>query len=139
MQESIKHEQIKKATIRFETNPGLQAQVDWKETMTLKNREGKKFTINIFSIILGYSRFKYIKLTLDRTQQTVFQSLTDAFNYFGGVPKKILFDNMKTVVDHAKSEYANPQVNQKMYCELTEDKARPHVIVRDDLYIPETS
>ena len=110
-----KKEQIKKATIRFETNPGLQAQVDWKETMTLKNREGKEFTINIFLIILGYSRFKYIKLTLDRTQETVFQSLTNAFNYFGGVPKEILFDNMKTVVDHAKSEYANPQVNQKMY------------------------
>ncbi len=110
-----KHEQTKKATIRFETNPGIQAQVDWKESMTLINKEGKEFTINIFLIILGYSRKKYIQLTLDRTQETVFQSLTNSFKYFGGVPKEILFDNMKTVVDHAKSEYANPVVNQKMY------------------------
>ncbi len=110
-----KREQTKKATIRFETNPGLQAQVDWKETMTLTNKDGKELVINIFLIILGYSRKKYIQLTLDRTQETVFQSLTNAFKYFGGVPKEILFDNMKTVVDHAKSEYANPVVNQKMY------------------------
>ena len=34
-----KTEEIKKATIRFETNPGLQAQVDWKEDMTLVNRK----------------------------------------------------------------------------------------------------
>ena len=110
-----KHEQTKKTTIRFETNPGLQAQVDWKESMTLKNRDGKEFTINIFLIILGYSRLKYLNLTLDKTQETVFQSLTNSFKYFGGVPKEILFDNMKTVVDHAKSEYNKPVVNQKMY------------------------
>ena len=106
-----KHEQTKKTTIRFETNPGLQAQVDWKESMTLKNRDGKEFTINIFLIILGYSRLKYLNLTLDKTQETVFQSLTNSFKYFGGVPKEILFDNMKTVVEHAKSEYNKPVVN----------------------------
>ena len=110
-----RNDQLKKATIRFETSPGLQAQVDWKESMTLINKEGKEFLINIFLIILGYSRKKYIKLTFDRTEETVFQSLTDSFKYFGGVPKEILFDNMKTVVDHAKSEYARPVVNQRMY------------------------
>ena len=79
--------------------------------MTLKNRDGKEFTINIFLIILGYSRLKYLNLTLDKTQETVFQSLTNSFKYFGGVPKEILFDNMKTVVEHAKSEYNKPVVN----------------------------
>ena len=110
-----KHEQIKKATIRFETNPGLQAQVDWKESMTLTNKEGKEITINIFLIILGYSRKKFLKLTLERNQETVFDSLSKAFQYFGGIPREILFDNMKTVVDHAKSEYCNPVINSKTY------------------------
>lgn len=109
------NEEIKKATIRFETNPGLQAQVDWKESMVLMNSVGISYVINIFLIILGYSRKKYIKLTLDRTQETLFQAITDSFKYFGGVPQEILFDNMKTVVDHAKSEYAHPVINQKMY------------------------
>ena len=44
----VKNEQIKKATIRFETVPGLQAQVDWKESMRLVNKYGEVFEINIF-------------------------------------------------------------------------------------------
>ena len=38
-----KDAEVKKATIRFETSPGLQAQVDWKEDMTLVNRYGEEF------------------------------------------------------------------------------------------------
>lgn len=110
-----KTDQLKKATIRFETNPGLQAQVDWKETMTLHTKSGESITFNIFLILLGYSRLKYIRLTLDRSQDTVFKSLIYAFKYFNGVPKEIIFDNMKTVVDHAKSNYSNAVLNQSFY------------------------
>lgn len=110
-----KVEQTQKATIRFETNPGLQAQVDWKESKTLISKNGEKFEINIFLIILGYSRLKYIELTIDRKQSTVFQGLVNAFKYFGGVPKEILFDNMKTVVNHSKSEYNKPVINSSFY------------------------
>lgn len=110
-----KVDELKKATIRFETNPGLQAQVDWKETMTLHTKNGEPVTFNIFLILLGYSRLKYIRLTLDRSQDTVFKSLIYAFKYFNGVPKEIIFDNMKTVVDHAKSNYSEAVLNQKFY------------------------
>ena len=41
-------EQLKKAIIRFETAPGLQAQVDWKEEMTLHTKDGEAVTFNIF-------------------------------------------------------------------------------------------
>ncbi len=112
---SYKTNEIKKATIRFETNPGLQAQVDWKETMTLYTRAGEPVTFNIFLILLGYSRLKYIRLTLDRAQDTVFKSIICAFKYFNGVPKEIIFDNMKTVVDHAKSNYSEAVLNQSFY------------------------
>ena len=37
-----------KATLRFETIPGLQAQVDWKEQLTLISKNSESFTINIF-------------------------------------------------------------------------------------------
>ena len=82
----IKKEQIQKATIRFETNPGLQAQVDWKEELTLISRQGEMFTINIFLILLGYSRKKYISLTLSRNQDVLMNAMVDAFKYFEGVP-----------------------------------------------------
>lgn len=110
-----KLDETKKATIRFETNPGLQAQVDWKETMTLHYKNGEPITFNIFLIILGYSRLKYIELTLDRSQDTVFKSMIHAFQYFAGIPKEIIFDNMKTVVDHSKSNYTEAVLNDSFY------------------------
>lgn len=110
---SHKKEQTRKATIRFETIPGQQAQVDWKESFKIVDKNGNEYVINIFLIILGYSRKKFIKLTFDRTQQTLFECLTLAFKYFGGTTKDILFDNMKTVVDHTKSNYHNVVINEK--------------------------
>lgn len=108
-----KNEEIKKATIRFETNPGLQAQVDWKEDMILRNRQGEEFKINFFLMVLGFSRLKFIMLTSDRSQKTLFQSMSRAFHYFQGIPHEILFDNMKTVVDHAKSNFTTTVFNEK--------------------------
>lgn len=108
-----KENEVKKATIRFETNPGLQAQVDWKEDMVLVNRSGEKFKINIFLMLSGYSRYKFIKITTDRSQETLFECMTEAFSHIGGVPKEILFDNMKTVVDRSRSSFSNTAFNQK--------------------------
>ena len=124
-----KVEQYQKATIRFETNPGLQAQVDWKESKRLTNKNGEIFEINIFLIILGYSRLKYIELTVDRKQSTVFQRLVNAFKFFGGVPKEILFDNMKTVVDQSKSEYNKPVINSTFY-EFSKDMGFEVILCR---------
>ena len=104
---------IKELTIRFETVPGFQSQVDWKESMTLRNREGIEFHFNIFLMVNGYSRFKYIELTSDRSQPTLFRCMINSFIYFGGTTKEILFDNMKTVVDHAKSDYKKVIINSK--------------------------
>ena len=111
----IKSDETKKATIRFETNPGLQAQVDWKENFTLISRNGEVFTINIFLMLLGYSRKKYIELTLDRNQDTLMTAMVRGFKYFEGIPKEIIFDNMKTVVDRSKTIYEKAAINPKFY------------------------
>lgn len=108
-----KDSEVKKATIRFETNPGLQAQVDWKEDMTLVNRYGEEFKINIFLMVLGYSRLKFLMVTSDRSQPTLFNCMTKAFQFFGGIPHEILFDNMKTVVDHSKSSFTKTVFNDR--------------------------
>lgn len=112
----VKHHkdvETKKATIRFETNPGLQSQVDWKEDMTLVNRQGQPFKINIFLMVMGYSRNKFIMITSNRSQEVLFKCMIEAFKYYGGLPHEILFDNMKTVVDHAKSSFAQTVFNDK--------------------------
>lgn len=112
---NLKEKKINEATVRYETNPGLQCQIDWKEELVLHNREGKKITINIFLSILGYSRLKYIELTFDKSQPTLFRCLTNSFKYFGGVPKELLFDNMKTVVDHSRTQFNKPVYNEVFY------------------------
>lgn len=105
-------ETIKKATIRIETHPGLSAQVDWKEDIKLVTRSGEVLTVNIFLYVLGYSRMKYLEITLDRKQKTLFQCLNHAFIYTDGVPKEIWFDNMKTVVDRSRSQYSQVKFNE---------------------------
>ena len=108
-----KKDETNKATIRFETSPGLQAQVDWKENITLVSRQGEIFEVNIFLMVLGYSRLKYLKLTTDRTQKTLFECLTHGFKYFEGVPKELLFDNMSTVVDRSRTTFKNIAINSR--------------------------
>lgn len=133
--QTIKQERMKKATIRFETNPGLQGQADWKESMRLVSRQGEVFEINIFLIILGYSRLKYLELTLDRNQSTLLQAMVNAFRYYGGVPREVLFDNMRTVVDQSRTAYGKAVINSTFY-EFSKDLGFEVVACR--AYRPET-
>jgi Transposase and inactivated derivatives len=90
----------------------LSAQVDWKENLKLISRNGEIFNVNIFLYVLGYSRMEYIQLTVDRTQETLFDCLNHAFEHLGGIPEEIWFDNMKTVVDHSKSQFGKAVFNE---------------------------
>lgn len=110
---SKKENIISNLTIRFETIKGHQAQVDWKEKLKLNDLNNNSYVISIFLIVLGNSRYKYIELTFDQTQSTLFKCLVNAFKYFGGTTEEILFDNMKTIVDQVKSSYNEVIINSK--------------------------
>lgn len=105
--------QVKKATIRIEHSIGLSAQVDWKEYITMRDKNGVAHTFSIFLYILPYSKYKFIKLTLDQKQDTLFKCLFEAFKATHGIPKKIWFDNMSTVVDHKLSDFHHHHFNEK--------------------------
>lgn len=107
-----KDNEVKTATIRFETTPGLQAQVDWKESLTMINKYGEVFIVNIFLMVLGYSRLKFVKLTTNRSQDTLFHCMIEGFRYFEGIPNEILFDNMKTVVNRNESNFKQIVLNK---------------------------
>ena len=81
--------------------------------MKLHDTSGKEYIISIFLIILGNSRYKYIELTFDQTQTTLFKCMTNAFKYYGGTTSEILFDNMKTIVDQVKSNFNEVVINNK--------------------------
>jgi len=112
---AFKQEKAQKATVRVEHTPGLSAQVDWKEDMRLISNQGEIFEFNIFLYVLPYSKKKFITLTFDRKQDTLFECLDDAFYHTGGVPKEIWFDNMKTVVDHSRSQFSKAHFNERFY------------------------
>ncbi len=103
----------KEAVVRFETNPGLQAQVDWKESLKFETKKGEIIKFNIFLITLGYSRYKFIRACETRDLQAVEFSLCRAFKEFGGTPKEILFDNMRTIIDKSRTQYSEPVYNEK--------------------------
>ena len=85
------------AVYRYETKPGHQAQVDWGECgETFLDGENRK--LYCFSMILGYSRMRYAEFTLSQDVHTLIRCHINAFQYFGGVPEEILYDNMKTVI-----------------------------------------
>lgn len=111
----IKKEKTERATIRIETNPGLSAQVDWKEDFSLHTRKGELIVFQIFLMILGCSRYKYFEPTLNREQKSLFKSMINGFEAFGGIPREIWFDNMKTVVDRSKTQYSQVVFNQSFY------------------------
>lgn len=95
-----KKEQLdEKATIRFETMPGQQAQVDWAHFedhyVVIDGIEKKLYC---FLIILGFSRMRYIEFVTDMSTTTLIRCHINAFRYFGGYPEEILYDNMKQVV-----------------------------------------
>lgn len=130
-----KDDEVSKATIRFETAPGLQAQVDWKEELTMISKYGEVFKVNIFLMVLGYSRMKYLCLTTNRNQDTLFLCMIEAFKYFEGIPHEILFDNMKTVIDRSKSTFSNVEFN-KTFKHFAEDSGFKPIACR--AYRPQT-
>src|SRR5699024_11426157 len=87
-----RREKQKQAPIRVTHTPGLAAQVDWKEDMTLVSRHGEVFRFNIFLYVLCYSRKKFITLTFDRHQNTLCPCMDDAICHPGGVPGAVGFD-----------------------------------------------
>jgi len=95
-----KKEQLdEKATVRFETMPGLQGQMDWaffEDHRVIENGQARK--LYCFLLILGYSRMRYIEFVTDMSTNTLIRCHANAFRYFGGYPEEILYDNMKQVV-----------------------------------------
>lgn len=85
------------ATVRFETPPGEQSQVDWAEIGYFLDAEGVKRKIYAFVMVLSYSRMLFIEFVTDISTETLIACHQKAFAYFGGYTRRILYDNMKQV------------------------------------------
>ena len=85
------------ATVRFETGPGEQAQVDWAHFGYIEHR-GRRRRLYAFLMTLGWSRSLYVEFTVSTDAAWWLRCHVHAFHYFGGVPGVVLHDNPKTAV-----------------------------------------
>jgi transposase len=85
------------ASVRFETPPGQQGQVDWGHFGTLWH-QGRQRRLYCFAFTLGYSRAMYAEFTVSSAMMDFLRCHLNAFSYLGGVPEHLLHDHQKTVV-----------------------------------------
>ncbi|GGJ13531.1 IS21 family transposase [Alicyclobacillus cellulosilyticus] len=86
-----------KATVRFETAPGEQAQIDLG-AFPYYDKEQNRRTVWCFAMVLSYSRMLYLEFIKAPDQLHILQALRHALEFFGGVPKTILSDNCAPLV-----------------------------------------
>jgi transposase len=101
----------KEAYLTLSFAPGECAQVDWGswEVIDVGNTRRR---LSFFVMVLGYSRMMYVEFTLGQSQEHFLSCHRHAFEFFGGVPEKVMCDNCKTAVlshPHGLAPMLNPQ------------------------------
>jgi len=94
------HKIRKKTTEAFnhiEVLPGSEAQVDWANCGSISCGEYNR-KLYVFCMVLSYSRYMYISFTTSMDSDTFMGCHIKAFRFFGGIPKSLLYDNLKSVV-----------------------------------------
>jgi transposase len=81
-----------RATVRFETPPGRQLQIDFGQRRALI---GENVWVHLFVAMLGYSRRCFVRAFRHERQSAWFDGIEAAFRHFGGVPEEVLLDNAR--------------------------------------------
>lgn len=100
-------------TLRFD--PGECAQADWGSAGTVSVGNTRR-RLSFFVMVLGYSRMMYVEFTLGETQEQWLACHQHAFEYFGGCPKRVMVDNLKSAV--RSHPYGQSPVFHPRYMEL---------------------
>lgn len=93
-----RREQLSEATstVRFETAPGEQAQVDWGSAWVWLGEE--RVRVHVFTMVLGYSRRIFARGYPHEGLEALLEGHARAFEHFGGCTQTILYDNPRTIV-----------------------------------------
>lgn len=113
LNDHFKKEQVIKSQtpMRYETQEGKQAQVDWKESIHFKLDKGECVVLNTFVFLLSFSRFRIYRVSVTKTREVLKHLLNDSLEVIGGVPETILFNNMKAVMGDYRTAYRKGKVN----------------------------
>lgn len=101
------------ATVRFETPPGHQLQIDFGTVRVPVGDEPIK--VHLFVATLGYSRRTYVAIFLHERQSAWLQGLEGAFRHFGGTTREVLVDNARALVNEHDAQTREVAFNDRFH------------------------
>jgi transposase len=101
------------ATVRFETPPGHQLQIDFGTVRVPIADEPIK--VHLFVATLGYSRRTYVAMFLHERQSAWLQGLEGAFRHFGGTTREVLVDNARALVNEHDAQTREVAFNDRFH------------------------
>ena len=110
---------ISKATMHINRKPGERMEVDWAgQTASITDSVTRNgIPAYIFVAVLPASQYTYVEAFATQNLESWITAHINAFTHFGGVPRMVIPDNLKTGVD--KAEWYSPVIN-KTYHEMAE-------------------
>ena len=97
---------------RMECEPGEEAQVDFGTAAPVETSDGMRRRPWLFRVVLSHSRKAYSEVVYRQTTDNFIACLENAFHHFGGVPKRLIIDNLKAAV--ARADWYDPEVHPKL-------------------------
>ncbi len=97
---------------RIECEPGDEAQIDFGSGAPVVGPDGKRRKTYVLRIVLSHSRKGYSEAVYRQTTDDFLRCLEGGFRHFGGVPRRLILDNLKAAV--TKADWFDPEINPKV-------------------------
>lgn len=98
---------LQQAFVPLSYDPGEVMQIDWGTSAVILN--GQRMTLNVFCARLSYSCAPFVICFRKQNQEAFAEGLMAAFRFFGGVTRRVLFDNARVAVKSGSGKHAVPQ------------------------------
>jgi transposase len=102
-----------RASVRFETPPGRQLQIDFGEMRVAIGEDAVR--VHLFVATLGYSRRVFVQAFRHERQSAWLDGLEGAFRHFGGTPHEVLVDNARALVDYHDAATREVRFNARLH------------------------
>jgi transposase len=97
---------------RMECAPGEDAQIDVGTGAPVVGADGKRRRTHVLRVVLSHSRKGFSEVVFRQTTDDFLRCLEDAFWHFGGVPQRLVLDNLRAAV--TKADWFDPELNPQV-------------------------